>query len=197
MIRRANRQQATCLGFTLVEVIVSLLVMSTILLWFIPTIAVFHYANRSSSAQTTTSTLSLMLAEQLYNLTFAELGSDAAATCLDPEGKAIKGTADGVCKEDLLNNTGHSQAEAEGETKYKYQRYSIVCSDSLDLAGGYAGTPCDLPSANLTTGPVPSELSCAAADYSADQKEIKVVVAYYDSHGKCHASHLQTMKLDL
>jgi type II secretory pathway pseudopilin PulG len=181
-------------AFTLLEVIIGLVLAMTMLISFIPTLFVMGANQKTSSDRTSASNVGISLVEQLYNLDFTVLGTDTYTNCKNANGKVVKGTTGGVCAEDLLSETGYSSTQGSGETSFYFKRYSIVCTNSNDLAGGYTGDACSIPTANLTAGPVPDGLKCVSSSYTASLKEIKVLTAVLDRNGKCHPVYFQILK---
>lgn len=189
MVRFNGSQKSS--GFTLIEAIISMGLLAIMMLYFLPSLLVMNKSNAVSEKGVAASNIALTLVEQLYNENWANVGSHTLAGCKNSNGKVTLGTSQGVCSESLLNNTGYSAAEATGDTIYPFKRHSVVCNNALTIAGTYTGDVCNLP----TSGPMPSELSCNPANYDANKKEIKVLVAYYDGDGKCHHYGLNHLKI--
>jgi hypothetical protein len=180
-------------GFTLLEVIISLGLLIMII-GLMPLITVIQNSNNYSSGSTSMTNIAMALSENLNMLDFAIVGSDPYVNCTDEDGKVDNGSRFGVCREGPLNELGYSNLENSTDTNFFYYRYSIVCTNAMNLPGGYTGDVCTLPSANYVGGPVVDDLNCTASSYTNTSKEIKVVVAYRDKRGKCRKTSLRSWK---
>lgn len=186
-------------GFTLIEVVVSLGLLIMII-GLLPMVTIIQNSNTYSSGSTAMTNIAMSLVERLNMQSFTELGSDNWSDCKDAGGHAQRGTSQGVCIEGPLNQLGQTETyntylNMSDDFLYRFYRFSVVCSNTLNLPGGYSGTRCPFPSNNAVGGPVSNELSCSAANYSNSTKEIKVLVAYTDKYGKCKKQLLRSWKV--
>jgi prepilin-type N-terminal cleavage/methylation domain-containing protein len=182
-------------GFTLLEVIVSLGLL-VMIMGLLPLITVIQNSNSYSSGSTSSTNIALSLSEILGNMDFAYLGTTPANSCTDSEGYAINGSSNGICREGPLNQLGYTSLDNTSDDDiYFYYRYSVVCTNSANLPGGYTGDICSLPTANYIGGPVVNDLNCTAASYTNQSKEIKIMVAYRDRRGKCKKTLLRSWKV--
>ncbi|MEZ4846980.1 MAG: hypothetical protein R2877_08680 [Bdellovibrionota bacterium] len=159
-----------------------------------PLVTVIQNSNTYSSSSTSMINIAMTLSEELNMLDFSAVGSDPYANCTDTSGHVINGTSQGICREGPLNQLGYTNLENSSDDVYMYYRYSVVCTNSMNLPGGYTGDVCTLPDSNYVGGPVVDDLSCAASSYTNQSKEIKIVVAYRDKRGKCKKSTLSSWK---
>lgn len=181
-------------GFSLVEVVISmgLLIM---IIGLLPMSSLIQQSNQYSMNKTYATNIALNLSEELIGVSFADLGSDLYDSCVNGDGKAVFSSSNGVCVEDLLNNTGYTELEGDGDDSYIFTRASVVCTNAVTIPGGYTD-PCSIPPANLSGGPVPDELACTASDYDARTKGVKVLVTYRDRNGRCFSSTLESTKIN-
>jgi Tfp pilus assembly protein PilV len=180
-------------GFSLIEVVVSLGLL-VMIIGLMPLLTVIQNSNNYSSNSTSMINIAMALSEELNMLDFTLVGSDTFANCTDSSGHVVNGSSQGVCMEGPFNQLGYTNLENSSDDVYMYYRYSVVCTSSMNLPGGYTGDICSLPSANYVGGPVVNELNCTAASYTNQSKEIKIMVAYRDKRGKCKKTTLSSWK---
>lgn len=180
-------------GFTLIEVIISLGLL-VMIIGLMPLITVIQNSNNYSSGSVSMTNIAMALSEELNMLEFTNLGNNTQANCTDSDGHVINGTSQGVCREGPLNQLGYTNLENSSDDTYMYYRYSVVCTNSMNLPGGYTSDICSMPTSNYVGGPVVDELNCSASTYTNQSKEIKIVVAYRDKRGKCKKTSLQSWK---
>lgn len=181
-------------GFSLLEVVISLGLL-VMIIGLMPMITIIQQSNSYSAGSTSMTNIAMSLSESLNMMDFAEVGSDSFANCTDTDGYVSNASTQGVCVEGPLNQLGYTNASNSSDDVYMYYRYSVVCSNAMNLPGGYTGSVCDLPSANYVGGPVVDELACNATEYSNQSKEIKIVVSYRDKRGKCKKTSLNSWKV--
>ncbi len=181
-------------GFSLLEVIISLGLL-VMIIGLMPMITVIQQSNMYSAGSTSMTNIAMSLSESLGMMDYALVGSDSVANCTDSDGLVQNASRYGVCVEGPLNQLGYSNLENSSDDVYMYYRYSVVCTNLMNLPGGYTGSVCDLPSANYVGGPVVDDLKCNASEYSNISKEIKIVVAYRDKRGKCKKTSLKSWKV--
>lgn len=187
-------------GFTLIEVVVSLGLLIMII-GLLPMVTIIQNSNNYSSGSTAMTNIAMALIERYNMMSFSQLGSDSAMSCIDEGGVAMNGSSNGVCVENKMNQLGQTQGyntylNMSDDDIYFYQRFSVVCTNTFNLPGGYVGQRCPYPTANSGTGPVANELSCSASNYTNQTKEIKVLVAYTDKYGKCRKQGLRSWKVN-
>ena len=182
-------------GFTLLEVIVSLGLL-VMIIGLLPLIGVVQQNNAFTSNNTNATNIALSLSEMLVNLPFTQLGSDNAGACLGSDGHVVNAKSNVLCKESSLNSLGYTSTEVSSDPVYMFDRYVVVCTNALNLPGGYTAEACGLPSSNFTGGPVPDELKCVSTDYNANSKGVKILVTYRDRKGTCKKVGLQSFKVN-
>ena len=181
-------------GFTLLEVIISLGLL-VMIMGLMPLVTVIQNSNTYSSDSTSMTNIAMTLSEQLGNVGFTTLGADSVAGCKDSTGQVVNGTSSGICAEGPLNQLGYTNLENSSDDVYMFYRYSVVCKSTANLPGGYTGEICDLPTSNYVGGPVVDDLNCTASSYTNTSKEIKIIVAYRDKHGRCKKTSLKSWKI--
>ena len=186
-------------GFTLIEVIVSLGLL-VMIIGLLPLTTIIQNSNTYSSGSTAMTNIAMSLSESLNMTKFADVGADPFVNCLDDTGLVDNGSSQGVCKEGPLNQLGQTSNEnayfnLSNDNVYFYYRFSVICSNTLNLPGGYTGSVCSMPNSNLQGGPVVNDLKCVAANYTNLTKEVKVLVAYSDKYGKCKKLSLSSWKV--
>lgn len=187
------RFQKVSAGFSLIEIIVSMGLL-ILIIGFLPMASLVQQSNQYSMNRTYATNIALNLSEELITLHFDDLGNLSFDDCVDEDGKTQQSSSNGVCAEDPMNITGYTESEAMGQEVYFFTRYSVVCTDTTDIAGGLEDS-CDIPVDNLETGPVPDTLACNSADYTPQSKGIKILVTYRDKAGKCFTSSLEASKV--
>ena len=179
----------------MLEVIISLGLL-VMIMGLMPLVTVIQNSNLYSSDSTAMTNIAMTLSENLSNVPFANLGIDAYNNCKDSTGQVVNGTLGKVCAEGPLNQLGYTNLENSSDDVYMFYRYSVICTNTTNLPGGYTSDVCSLPSSNYVGGPVIDDLNCTASSYTNIAKEIKIVVAYRDKHGKCKKSALKSWKIN-
>lgn len=181
-------------GFSLLEVMISLGLL-VMIIGLMPLVTVIQNSNTYSSGSTAMTNIAMTLSEQLGMLDFAVVGVDPIVNCTDSDGHVVNASRFGVCREGPMNQLGYTNLENSSDDVYFYYRYSVICTNTMNLPGGYTGDVCSLPTANYVGGPVVNDLACVAANYTNTSKEIKIVVSYRDKAGKCKKSSLNSWKV--
>lgn len=167
------------LGQSLTESLMSLLLFGIIFLLALPTVAVLYRQQKASDLRIAATYLAQSLIDQLYSQTWSGLSSVDNSSCDSMLGGALPDGNHGVCFEAPVAVNGFPTP---------FRRYSVVCDNSLALHADSASDQvdyCNAAASATLPAAVPSELECDPTGYAANQKEIKVLVAYRAGDGEC------------
>ncbi len=164
-------------GFTLIEMMVALVLLSIGMLGFSAMSILMVKATRTASTADEAATISQSTIETLTAITWANLGTDTAM----PAPNGLNNAQ--VRTEGPLNRNG--EAEGTGTGPYLFYRHVVVCSNTTSTVA--PGASPDLCATSITASNRPATLSCSTITpaLTAREKMIRVLVSWLDRNGQC------------
>jgi hypothetical protein len=180
MLRKIRNIKPGDPGYTLLEVMVSMLVFSFGVLGAIGMTIAAMRGNKDSTERVQAAALTLMVTNRIISgsIDWDSVGGDDSCTANGA------GSDNQACtNEDLLE---------EG-----YILYWIICNEDSDLTGGYKDNLCDVPAENLDgSKPYPDALACDPDQVDKDEKEIRLLIVWNDGQGNCRHFDTRTITVD-
>lgn len=174
MIMHCNKR--FYLGLSMIEMMVSMLVILVGLLGFMQMSLVMSKGGQGARSSNEAAIVLQNTIEEMSAVAWGELGSEASLP-------AVKGLQNGEVRTlgplNLLS-------EAAGEGPFKYYQHVAICSNSTTTTVGSAPDACATV-VNDTTRI--AELACTASDFTANEKLIRVVIAWTERNGDCRYRH--------
>lgn len=184
-----KRKPASEDGFTIIEILVAVVVLSVGLLGMAAMTIMVIRGNSMAVRQTSATNIAQAEMERLKDVGYDDLGTDVSCDTTS----LSRGVLGSVCRVSDIDAEGNQVAT--NDPNGIYNAFLMICDSTV--AAAIAGTLEDVEDrCTLTSAadPVVPELACEPGSLNPGEKQIRVMVSWNDSNlGRCRNVPLETV----